>query len=48
MIVAEQNALAALRVADRCTILDNGEVVYQGPPREVLENRELRQAYLAV
>jgi len=48
VIVVEQNAIAALRIADRCTILDNGVVVFDGSPREVLENRELREAYLAV
>jgi branched-chain amino acid transport system ATP-binding protein len=48
VIVVEQNAIAALRIADTCTILDNGELVFRGEPREVLENRELRSAYLAV
>jgi branched-chain amino acid transport system ATP-binding protein len=48
VIVVEQNAVAALRIADRCTILDNGAVVFQGAPSDVLENRELRDAYLAV
>jgi branched-chain amino acid transport system ATP-binding protein len=48
VIVVEQNAVAALRIADRCVILDNGAVAFQGAPREVLENRELRDAYLAV
>ena len=48
VIVVEQNAVAALRIADRCTILDNGAVAFQGAPSEVLENRELRDAYLAV
>ena len=48
VIVVEQNAIAALRIADRCTILDNGQVVFDGSPAEVLGNAELRQAYLAV
>ncbi|MGA7487037.1 MAG: ABC transporter ATP-binding protein [Xanthobacteraceae bacterium] len=48
VILVEQNAVAALRIADRCCILDNGQVVFQGPPRDVLANPEIRQAYLAV
>jgi branched-chain amino acid transport system ATP-binding protein len=48
VIVVEQNAIAALRIADRCTILDNGAVVFQGGPDEVLSEPEIRQAYLAV
>jgi branched-chain amino acid transport system ATP-binding protein len=48
VIVVEKNAIAVLRIADTCTILDNGELVFRGEPREVLENRELRRAYLAV
>jgi branched-chain amino acid transport system ATP-binding protein len=48
VIVVEQNAAAALRIADRCTILDNGTVVFEGSPGEVLGNKQLRQDYLAV
>jgi len=44
----EQNAIAALQLADRAIILDMGEVVYQGTAKEVLENEELRHEYLAV
>jgi len=48
VIVVEQNAVAALRIADRCVILDNGQVVFEGAPAEVLGNRQLRADYLAV
>jgi branched-chain amino acid transport system ATP-binding protein len=47
-IIVEQNALAALQLADRAVILDMGTVAYQGPAQEVLENTELRHEYLAV
>jgi len=47
-IIVEQNALAALQLADRAVILDMGTVAYEGPAQEVLENAELRQEYLAV
>ncbi|WP_026379948.1 ABC transporter ATP-binding protein [Afifella pfennigii] len=47
-IIVEQNAIAALQLADRAIILDMGEVVYEGTAKEVLENEELRHEYLAV
>ncbi len=47
-IIVEQNAVAALRLADRAVILDTGEVAYTGPANAVLENEDLRREYLAV
>ncbi|MGH1351255.1 MAG: ABC transporter ATP-binding protein [Methyloligellaceae bacterium] len=47
-IIVEQNAVAALKLADTALILDTGEVVYQGTSKEVLENEELRHEYLAI
>jgi branched-chain amino acid transport system ATP-binding protein len=47
-IIVEQNAIAALQLADRAVILDMGTVAYEGPAREVLENADLRHEYLAV
>ena len=47
-IIVEQNAIAALQLADRAVILDMGEVVFDGSAAEVLENEELRARYLAV
>jgi branched-chain amino acid transport system ATP-binding protein len=47
-IIVEQNAIAALELADKAVILDMGTVAWQGPASEVLENAELRQEYLAV
>ena len=44
----EQNAVAALKLADRAVILDTGEVVFSGSAREVLENTDLRHEYLAI
>ncbi len=37
-IIVEQNAVAALKLADKAVILDTGELVYQGDAKEVLEN----------
>ena len=47
-IIVEQNAIAALHLADRAIILDMGQVVFDGAAQEVLENAELRQEYLAI
>jgi len=47
-IIVEQNAVAALKLADRAVILDTGNVVYDGSAKEVLDNEELRHEYLAI
>jgi branched-chain amino acid transport system ATP-binding protein len=47
-IIVEQNAIAALNLADRAIILDMGEVVFDGTAQEVIDNVELRQTYLAI
>jgi branched-chain amino acid transport system ATP-binding protein len=47
-LIVEQNAIAALHLADRAIILDMGEVVYDGSAQEVLNNADLRQQYLAI
>jgi branched-chain amino acid transport system ATP-binding protein len=47
-IIVEQNAVAALKLADRAVILDTGVVVYDGTAQEVLDNQELRHEYLAI
>jgi len=47
-IIVEQNAVAALKLADRAVILDTGEVAFSGTAQEVLDNAQLRQEYLAI
>jgi branched-chain amino acid transport system ATP-binding protein len=47
-VIVEQNAVRALELADRAVILDTGTVVYDGSAAEVLENKELREEYLAI
>jgi branched-chain amino acid transport system ATP-binding protein len=47
-VIVEQNAIAALNLADRAIILDTGQVVYDGSAAEVLENADLRAEYLAI
>ena len=47
-ILVEQNAVAALKLADRAMILDTGKIVFDGAAQEVLDNTELRHQYLAI
>jgi branched-chain amino acid transport system ATP-binding protein len=47
-VIVEQNAVAALKLADRAVILDTGSVVFDGSAKEVLENEKLREEYLAI
>jgi branched-chain amino acid transport system ATP-binding protein len=47
-VIVEQNAIAALHLADRAIILDMGQVVFDGTAQEVLDNADLRQEYLAI
>lgn len=47
-IIVEQNAVAALRLSDRAVILDSGELVFSGSAKDLLENPELRNEYLAI
>jgi len=47
-VIVEQNALRALDLADRAVIVDTGRIAFDGTSREVLDNGELRNEYLAV
>lgn len=47
-IIVEQNAVAALRLSDRAAILDTGEIAFTGSAKELLDNPELRDEYLAI
>ncbi len=48
ILLIEQNARAALQVADYGYILETGQVVLEGPGKELAENDEVRKAYLGV
>jgi branched-chain amino acid transport system ATP-binding protein len=47
-VIVEQNAIAALHLADRAVILDMGQIAFDGTAQEVLDNEELRHEYLAI
>ena len=46
LLLVEQNARAALQIADRAYVLETGRVVMEGPAQELLNQREVQRAYL--
>ncbi len=46
VLLVEQNANAALQVADRGYVFETGKVVLQGKSHELLEDVEVKRAYL--
>ncbi len=46
VFLVEQNAFHALRLADRGYVMVNGEIAMSGAGRELLDNPEIRAAYL--
>jgi branched-chain amino acid transport system ATP-binding protein len=46
VLLVEQNARSALRVARRGYVLENGRVVLEGTSEELLANRDVQRAYL--
>ncbi|MEF8778303.1 MAG: ABC transporter ATP-binding protein [Natronomonas sp.] len=48
ILLVEQNAAAAMKLADFCYVLDQGSIVFEGSSEELRENDEVRQEYLGV
>jgi len=46
ILLVEQNAQMALSVADRAYVLETGRIVMQGDARALLEDDQVRRAYL--
>jgi branched-chain amino acid transport system ATP-binding protein len=46
VLLIEQNAKAALRIADRGYVLETGKVILEGIASELLENKDVQRAYL--
>lgn len=46
VLLIEQNANMALKVADRAYVLETGNITMQGTGRELLENPDIKAAYL--
>lgn len=48
VLMVEQNARAALAIADHAYVLETGEVTIEGPGAELLANDDVRRAYLGM
>jgi len=46
VLLVEQNARAALRIADRGYVLEAGHMTLEGAAKSLLANDDLRAAYL--
>lgn len=46
VLLVEQNALAALRIADYAYVLESGRLALQGPADELMRDESLTRAYL--
>ncbi len=46
VLMVEQNAHAALRMADRAYVMETGRIVLEGRARDLLEDDHVRRAYL--
>ena len=48
ILLVEQNANAALSIADRGYVIETGRIVMSGPGRELLKDPRVRSAYLGI
>jgi len=46
ILLVEQNAKAALKVADRGYVLETGRIILEGETEDLLNNKEVQRAYL--
>ena len=48
ILLVEQNAAAAIAIADSCYIVDRGRIVFDGTARRLRDEDAVRQEYLGV
>ena len=48
IVIVEQNVDAALGLAHRCFVLNNGHVVFEGSPEKLREDTEFMHRHLGV
>jgi branched-chain amino acid transport system ATP-binding protein len=48
VILVEQNVKAALKVADRAYVIDQGRIILQGTNEEISTNSQVMSAYLGI
>jgi branched-chain amino acid transport system ATP-binding protein len=48
ILLVEQNVNTTLKITDRAYVLEQGQIVLEGPSKELLKNEHVRSAYLGV
>ena len=48
VLLVEQNAMMSLGICDRAYVLETGSIITQGTGKEMLENEEVKKAYLGL
>lgn len=48
ILLVEQNAAAAMNIADRAYVVDQGEIVFEGSAAELRKDETTRERYLGV
>ena len=46
VLLVEQNAFLALTLSETCYVLETGEVSVSGPSKDLLQNEDVKRAYL--
>jgi len=48
VLLVEQNVAVSLKISDHAYVMENGSILFQGTPAELLANPELKRAYLGL
>ena len=46
VLITDHNVRETLSICDRAYVLGNGEIIAEGPPSSILENKQVREIYL--
>lgn len=46
VLLVEQNARSALKIANRGYVIESGRIMLQGPAEDLMLNRDIQRAYL--
>lgn len=46
ILLIEQNVVASLKITNRAYVISNGEIVKEGPSKDLLHDKEIKEAYL--
>jgi len=48
LLMVEQNAAVALRIADYAAVMENGRIVFDGTPQKLMGHQDVREFYLGL